>query len=252
MKLVFPFFESGFPHFVSAGGACCLSLHLVCVKLIIKSLLYLIATSSTLGALAQTAGDGQAKNLDSVIVTGQFRPGTLRNSAYRVKVISNELIRARAVTDVGSLLNNELGYRFSTDYTLAESDLSVMGMGGNNVKILLDGVPLVDRGSTKQSLSQIDINTIDRIEMVEGPMSVVYGTDALAAVINIITRKTKEKNQFNAYLKMQEESVGDTYQPLKGNGVHQESMGVDGSIGNWQAALSVSRNDFGGWRGQAD
>ena len=64
-----------------------------------------------------------------------------------------------------------------------------MGMSGNNVKILLDGIPLIDRGATKQSLSQLDVNSIERVEIVEGPMSVVYGTDALAGVINIITKR---------------------------------------------------------------
>lgn len=216
-----------------------------------RIILLLIIAGQATAALAQTTANRQAKSLDSVVVTGQFRPGTLRNSAYRVKVISSELIRARGVTDIGGLLNNELGYRFSNDYALGETDLNIMGMGGNNVKILLDGVPLVDRGGNKQSLSQIDINTIERIELVEGPMSVVYGTDALAGVINIITRKTKDKNQFNAYAKLQEESVGNSYNFLDGNGLHQASLGGDGSFGNWRAGLNLSRNDFGGWKGQA-
>ena len=82
-----------------------------------------------------------------------------------------------------------MGIRFATDYTLGETDIAIMGMSGQNVKVLLDGIPLVDRGGTKQSLSQVDINTIERIELVEGPMSVIYGTDALAGVINIITKK---------------------------------------------------------------
>ena len=71
----------------------------------------------------------------------------------------------------------------------AISNVEMMGMSGRNMKILLDGVPLVDRSDLKEGLNQIDINTVERIEIVEGPMSVVYGTDALAGVINIITKK---------------------------------------------------------------
>ena len=130
-----------------------------------------------------------AKLLDEVVFTGQFKPQSLKQSLYKVRVINSERIRMRGATDVAGVLNNEVGIRFNTDNILGETDVNIMGMSGQNVKILLDGVPLVDRGSTKQSLSQIDINTIERIEIVEAPMSVVYGTDALAGVINLITKK---------------------------------------------------------------
>ncbi|WP_315819996.1 TonB-dependent receptor plug domain-containing protein [Paraflavitalea speifideaquila] len=110
---------------------------------------------------------------------------------YRVRTINRERIALRGATDIAGVLNNELGIRIETDYTLGESDTRIMGLGGQRVKVLLDGVPLIDRDATKQSLGQIDINTIERIEIVDGPMSVIYGTDALAGVINIITKKVK-------------------------------------------------------------
>src|SRR3546814_715382 len=108
----------------------------------------------------------------------------LKDSVYRVRTISNEQIRLRASISVENILNTQLGMRSSNDLTLGESDIQLMGMSGQNVKVLVDGIPLIDRGATKQSLSQVDVNNIDRIEVVEGPMSVTYGTDALAGVIN--------------------------------------------------------------------
>ena len=72
---------------------------------------------------------------------------------------------------------------------------------------MLDGIPLIDRGATKQSLSQLDVNSIERVEIVEGPMSVVYGTDALAGVINIITKKGdgySEENTWRVGARVQE------------------------------------------------
>src|SRR5690606_17844973 len=107
-------------------------------------------------------------------------------------VINQEQIRLRGATNIQSVLNTELGMRFSNDLTLGTSDIELMGMSGQNVKILLDGVPVIDRGSTRESLGQIDINTVEKIEIVEGPMSVSYGSDALAGVINIITKKQQE------------------------------------------------------------
>jgi len=121
-----------------------------------------------------------------------------------------------------------------------------MGMSGASVKILLDGVPLVDRGSTRQSLTQIDVNTIERIEIVEGPMSVVYGTDALAGVINIITRKST-RNTLSVNARVQEETVGKEYAAFSGKGLHNESIGVSWGQHGYFAGAGITRNNFGGW-----
>ena len=131
--------------------------------------------------------------LEEVVVTGQFSPQSMKNSLYKVRSVNSDQIRQKAPLDVQSLLNTEIGIRLSNDMALGETDFELMGMSGNNVKILMDGIPMIDRGSTKQSLSQLDVNRIERVEIVEGPMSVVYGTDALAGVINIITKKGGDK-----------------------------------------------------------
>ncbi len=189
-----------------------------------------------------------AVQLKDVVVTGQYQPQSVRNSVYHVRTINSERIQLRGATDVLGVLNNELGVRLFNDATLGETDVELMGMSGQSVKILLDGVPLVDRGSTKQSLSQIDINTIERIEIVEGPMSVVYGTDALAGVINLITKKGGSSSLV-VTARVQEETVGTEYRPFDGKGAHNENLGVHWSGHGWFANGSVTRNDFGGWQG---
>jgi outer membrane receptor for ferrienterochelin and colicins len=191
-----------------------------------------------------------ARVLDEVVVTGQFAPQSVKNSVYRVRVIKKEQIQMRGATDVAGVLNNELGIRFNTDYTLGETDITIMGMSGQNVKVLLDGIPLVDRGGTKQSLSHIDINSIERIEMVEGPMSVVYGTDALAGVINIITKKNNH-SPFSITAKVQEESVAGMYSPFAKEGVHNEHLGVQFNKNAWGFLAYGTRNSFDGWTGNA-
>lgn len=155
---------------------------------------------------AESAWDSlRIKALEEVVVTGQYEPQSIKNSVYRVRTITHEQIRLRASTSVENILNTQLGMRFSNDLTLGESDIQLMGMSGQNVKVLVDGIPLVDRGATKQSLSQIDVNNIDRIEVVEGPMSVTYGTDALAGVINIITNKKLSDDNLLITARIQEE-----------------------------------------------
>ena len=196
----------------------------------------------------RSMGQDTTVQLKDVVITGQYQAQSVKQSVYRVRTISSERIQLRGATDVLGVLNNELGVRFSNDATLGETDVELMGMSGQSVKILLDGVPLVDRGSARQSLSQIDVNTIARIEIVEGPMSVVYGTDALAGVINLITKKGGG-NQLIVNARMQEETVSGEYKPIDGKGVHNESLGLQWSGHGWFANGSITRNDFGGWQG---
>jgi outer membrane receptor for ferrienterochelin and colicins len=189
--------------------------------------------------------------LQEVVVTGQYAPQSVKNSVYRVRTINRERIAMRGATDIAGVLNNELGIRIETDYTLGESDTRIMGLGGQRVKVLLDGVPLIDRDATKQSLGQIDINSIERIEIVEGPMSVVYGTDALAGVINIITKKGKNVDQFTINARVQEETTGDRYSPFAKEGIHNENITLGWQHKGWQLSAWGTRNNFGGWNDTA-
>lgn len=189
--------------------------------------------------------------LQEVVVTGQYAPQSVKNSVYRVRTINRERIAMRGATDIAGVLNNELGIRIETDYTLGESDTKIMGLGGQRVKVLLDGVPLIDRDATKQSLGQIDINSIERIEIVDGPMSVVYGTDALAGVINIITKKGQHVDQFTINARVQEETTGDRYSPFAKEGIHNEHITLGWQHKGWQLSAWGTRNNFGGWNDTA-
>lgn len=191
--------------------------------------------------------------LEEVVVTGQFSPQSMRKSLYKVKSISSEAIRSKSPSSVEALLNTEIGIRIDNDMALGESNFELMGMSGNNVKILLDGVALLDRGAKKQSLSQLDVNNIERVEIVEGPMSVVYGTDALAGVINIITKKGKglsDKNTWSVNARVQEESLGKEYQFFNNDGLHNENVDMGMTFRNGLYFNgSWTRNDNGGWQG---
>ncbi|WP_293310564.1 TonB-dependent receptor plug domain-containing protein [Pedobacter sp. UBA5917] len=189
----------------------------------------------------------KANDLRDVVVTGQYGPQTLRNSVYNIRTITAERIKLRAATNVQQILNTELGFRFSNDLTLGTTDVSLMGMTGRNIKILLDGVPMVDRSDARESLNQIDINTIDRIEIVEGPMSVVYGTDALAGVINIITKRGNGKSLLNLSARVQEETAGNEYEALSGKGNHIQNISGNWKNNNWSVLAGFTHNDFGGW-----
>ncbi|SEJ77053.1 outer membrane receptor for ferrienterochelin and colicins [Dyadobacter sp. SG02] len=188
-------------------------------------------------------------SLNEVVVTGQSEPQSLRNSVYQVRTIDSERIRLRGATNLQTILNTELGIRFSNDLTLGTSDIQLMGITGRGIKILLDGIPLTDRGDSRESLGQVDINTIEKIEIVEGPMSVIYGTDALAGVINIISKKAQNGSVITVNARLQEETAGDEYNALTKKGTHNQGLGLTWQNAHLQLSGNVTRNNFGGWQG---
>ena len=182
------------------------------------------------------------------VSTGQFRPQTVKNSVYKVKVISQEQIQAKAATNLIQVLNTVTGINMSNDNTLGVTNIELMGMSGQSVKVLLDGIPIVDRNDVKESLSQMDIESIERIEIVEGPMSVLYGSDALAGVINIITKKQTGKH-FRAGLRIQEETAGKEYSLLGNKGLHLQSVNASYGINTFFFNGGLTHNDFQGFGG---
>ncbi|MFT3936934.1 MAG: TonB-dependent receptor [Chitinophagaceae bacterium] len=190
----------------------------------------------------------KTKSLDEVVVTGQYKPQTLKNSVYQIRVVNAQRIALSGATNIQQVLNNQLGFRFSSDNTLGTSNVELMAMSGRNVKILLDGVPMSDRGDTRESLNQVDINTIERIEIVEGPMSVSYGSDALAGVINIITKKNNG-HALSVTARAQEETAGTEYYPFSHKGAHIQNLGLSTASKHWNFSAGGTHNDFDGFGG---
>jgi outer membrane receptor for ferrienterochelin and colicins len=213
-------------------------------KTLTTALLLLTAYPS----FAQQDSISKSKTLDELTITGQYRPQSARKSVYQVRVINSERIKLSGATNVQQVLNTQLGFRFASDNTLGTADVQLMGMSGRNVKILLDGVPLVDRGDTRESLNQVDINTIDRIEIVEGPMSVIFGSDALAGVINFISKKNTT-DDFSVAAKVQEETAGGEYHPFNYKGVHIQNLTAGYRKNNGTLSLGATHNDFAGYGG---
>jgi outer membrane receptor for ferrienterochelin and colicins len=213
-----------------------------------KKILSLIFIFSVTNAVAQE--DSLAKDLAEVVVTGQYQPQSVKQSVYQVRSIQRKTIEASGATNLQQVLQSQAGFRFFQDNALGVSDVELMGMGGRNVKILLDGVPLVDRGDMRESLSQIDVNQVERIEIIEGPLSVIYGSDALAGVINIVTRKPSSRT-LDISAGMQEETVGEEYYPVHYRGMHQQYLQVATGRGAFSLSAGLTRNAFSGSGGDA-
>jgi len=213
--------------------------------------IYSLSVAIALTMIASAQEDTtKAKELSEVIVTGQYKPQSARASVYQVLTISKERIQKQGATKLQDVLSNELNIRFTQDVATGGSAMTMLGLKGQNVKILIDGLPMTGRQGTSNEIdiNQIDINSIERIEIVEGPMSVVYGADALAGVINIITKKASASTLF-VTAKIHEETIGDEYG--NGRGIHNQYAALTWRHKNWEVGGAFGHNYFGGWKDTA-
>jgi outer membrane receptor for ferrienterochelin and colicins len=125
-------------------------------------------------------------------VNGQFLPTDLRQSVSTVRIVDRKMIERRAAVNLEELLQTEPNIRLSQDAVLG-SALTVNGLRGENVKILVDGVPVVGRLNGSVDAGQLPLGAVQQVEIIEGAQSLLYGSDASAGVINLVTRKTQAK-----------------------------------------------------------
>ncbi len=178
----------------------------------------------------------ESQILNQVVVTGQYAPNSPEKAVHKIRIIDEKKIESMAAINLRDVLTNEMNIRLSQDNILGTS-MSLQGVSGENVKILVDGVPMIGRQNGNIDLSQINLNNIERIEIIEGPMSVSYGTNALAGTINLITKKQQKKTVdvgVNSYY----ESIGN-YNLTGRVGIQK---------GKNMLAVSGGRNFFDGWK----
>ncbi|MCX6283600.1 MAG: TonB-dependent receptor [Bacteroidetes bacterium] len=134
--------------------------------------------------------DPSVMRMNEVVVTAQYTPEKADKSIYLIEVINSRQIEMQAATNMAELLKNQSGMQVTQDGVLGTS-LRIQGLSGQNVKFLQDGVPMIGRMNGNFDLNQINLNNVDHVELIEGPMSVIYGSNALAGVINLISKENK-------------------------------------------------------------
>jgi outer membrane receptor for ferrienterochelin and colicins len=160
----------------------------------------------TFQLLGQGTQDTLFTSLDQIVITSQFSPTSTRETVNSVKIIQRKTIEQKGVNNLQELLQSEPNIRLGNDGILG-AQVSINGIRGENIKILVDGVPLVGRQNGNIDASQIPLYNIQQVEIVEGAQSVMYGSDAAGGVINLITKKS-HINKYNAELATQLESNG--------------------------------------------
>ncbi len=140
---------------------------------------------------AQTAKDTSVKILDEVIVTATRSEHILSNVAVPAAIISKQTILQSGSVRLNDILNEQSGIFITSSFG---NGIQMQGLNPDYTLILIDGEPVIGRTGGVLDLSRITVNNIRKIEVVKGPSSSLYGSEALAGVINIITEKPTETN----------------------------------------------------------
>jgi outer membrane receptor for ferrienterochelin and colicins len=192
------------------------------------------------------------EELEEVVITGQINPQSIKKSVFEVKVITQRDIELRAGNNLADLLNQSLNINVVPNTSNGKSGVSLFGLDAQYFKILIDNIPVINEEGfgNNVDLTLINLDDVERIEIVEGSMGVQYGANAVSGVINIITKKSlRENTKISIFL--QEETVGSEYE-LFDKGRHIQSVNISHNISETLfGSISYFRNDFGGyWNGR--
>ena len=153
-----------------------------------------IVLSVPFGAQAQ-AGDADA--LDEVVVTATRTAITADAALAPVEVIDREDIQRSQAGSLGELLRGRAGINLSNQGGTGKlSTLFVRGAESDHVLVLVDGVRVGSSTSGLASFQDLPVSMIDRIEIVRGPRSSLYGSDAIGGVVQIFTRRDRGEASF--------------------------------------------------------
>src|SRR4249919_3093965 len=169
------------------------------------------------------ATDAKATNLDKIVVTGSLIPQTSIETFKPVTIISAEDLKNRGFTSVQQALHESSfatggvqGNQSSASFTQGAETNSLFGLDPGYTKYLIDGRPmanypaLYNGTSTFNNISGIPIDLVERIEVLPGGQSSLYGSDAIAGVVNIILKKKLDGAVISARIGKYTDGGGDS------------------------------------------
>jgi outer membrane receptor for ferrienterochelin and colicins len=177
-------------------------------------------------------------DLGVIVITPTRGPRMVKDLPTNVNVITREEIAESGALNVGEVLKNRLGIEIRRYGTLgASSYIALRGCSAFQTLVMVDGRSVNSISDGIADLSQFPIDNIERIEVVRGPASALYGANALGGVVNIITREAKDE-KVTAEVNVAGGSFGTQISRL--NFATRDT--------NIKAYFTVSKNTSNGWR----
>ena len=134
--------------------------------------------------------DSTKNNLDEIIITATKTERILSSLPLNVSIIKKSDIEKTNATRLSDVINEELGLITVSDFGGGEG-IQMQGLDSEYTLVLIDNQPLIGRSAGTLDLNRISVGNIKQIEIVRGPSSSLYGNNAFAGVINIITEEPK-------------------------------------------------------------
>lgn len=144
-------------------------------------LFFCLSASIAVGAQQQSEKE---KEIEEVVVSGNTFEQKAKEVPIPIKIIDKKQIQQSGSVRLSDILAEQTGLIITPNHG---TSLQMQGMTGEYTLILINGEPMVGRTAGTLDLSRITVNNIKRIEIIKGPSSSLYGSDALAGVVNIIT-----------------------------------------------------------------
>ena len=148
------------------------------------------------------------KKLSEVILTATKRIKKITSVPYPVSIVSNNEIKNLGAVRLNEILNEQTGI-FSVSDESGFEGIQIQGISSEYVMVLIDGFPVIGRKSGNLDLKRFTLNNVERIEILKGPSSSLYGSEAIGGVINIITKKINDKS-LNGNTSFQIDSYSDS------------------------------------------
>ncbi|OCB75397.1 TonB-dependent receptor [Flavobacterium crassostreae] len=165
--------------------------------------------------------------LDEIVITGTLKPVSRLESTVPVEVYKPTFFKKNPTANIFEALQNVNGVRPQLNCNVCNTgDIHINGLEGPYTLVLIDGMPIVSGLSTVYGLSGIPNSLLERIEIVKGPASSLYGSEAVGGLINIITKNPNNAPVFSA----------DAF--VTGWGESNADLGFKGNIGKTASVLT--------------
>ena len=184
-------------------------------------------------AETKSSEDYEAFDLGEIYVTAEKMPAS-REVTVTTEITAEEMKATNSRT-VAEALRYVPGVIVSTGRK-NEPGVQIRGLNQSRALILIDGVPYYETNFGKLDLNQIPVDNVAKIEVTKGGASVLYGPNALAGVVNIVTKKPADKPTAEAFLEVGE------------NATSKLSLTHGMKVGIFNYWLNYSHQESGGWR----
>lgn len=215
-----------------------------CVLKPLLSCLFVIIMCHASSVCAQNKMTDKTHEVQEVVVTGTGTRNLLKDAPVQTEVITRKMLDSYGGKSLEDILSG-----LTASFAFSEGDMGSQmqlgGLGNSYILILIDGKRIHGDVGGENDLGLIDPHNIDRIEIVKGAQSALYGSDAMAGVINIITKKPlASHNDRGVYL-------DNTTRYGSHNDLRQHN-GVAFNIGKWTSQTNFQLQHTDGWQNTAE